>query len=171
MSKKFNKAGMLLLAPLVLALGAAFDGRGNGAPSGTEAPRMVRYADGFVLHGDTSIPDAKLINQYKDKMPGTITLNKLAQKLPPVPYNHKQHVDLKTAHCGNCHHKDVKDIKPCSDCHTETPSDPKAPPYLKAYHGQCVECHKALKAQKGLGDGDKPPDKKCYDCHVKKQGE
>jgi len=78
---------------------------------------------------------------------------------------------LKTAHCGNCHHKDVKDIKPCSECHTLTPSDPKSPPYLKAYHGLCVECHKAVKAKKGLGDGDKPPDKKCYDCHIKNNGE
>jgi predicted Zn-ribbon and HTH transcriptional regulator len=153
--------GLLSLAPLVLALAVLAD----------TAPGTVGSGDGFILHGDTSIPDAKLIEQYKDKIPDTILLDHLRKKLQGVTYNHKKHVEMKMARCGNCHHKDIKDIKPCWQCHTAKPEDPKSPEYMKAYHGLCVECHKAFKAQKGLGDGDKPPDKKCHDCHPKTEGE
>ncbi|HUT53379.1 MAG TPA: cytochrome c3 family protein [bacterium] len=170
MTRNFNKAYLIFFAPLVLALGGMLINPGNGVSARMDSPQMVRYQDGFVLHGDTSVPDENLIKQYQDKIPETLMLNKLAKKLPPVPYNHKQHVDLKTAHCGNCHHEDVKNIKPCWECHNEKPADPKSPEYLKAYHGLCVECHKAVKSKKGLGDGDKPPDKKCYDCHLKPEG-
>lgn len=163
---------LLLMGPALLVLsgaGAYSRGSGMAAPAAGDA---IGLADGgFALHGDTSVPDQELLKLYGDKVPVEVMMDDLIKKIPGTPFPHKKHVDRGLAHCGNCHHKNPRDIKPCHECHNDKPEDPKAPNYLKAHHDLCIECHKAVKAAEGLSDADPPPDKKCYDCHVKKEGD
>lgn len=150
----------LLVIPVVMALSAA-DQPPPGSPPA-----------GGLLHGDTSVPDDVLIKQYGDKIPAEIMMNDLTKKMPPVKFPHQLHVDKKTARCGNCHHKEVKNIQHCSKCHTEKPDDPKASKYDKAHHDLCVACHKTKQkpgptpapgeTQKMVG-----PPIKCNNCHKK----
>jgi hypothetical protein len=148
---------LLIMAPLIIALGSS----GSGAEKGG-------YKEG-IIHGDTSAPDDELLKQYGDKVPDRPIINEFTKKLGGSFFPHKEHVDAKRARCGNCHHKNPREIKFCWECHHEKePEDPKAPKYLKAYHDLCLGCHKAIKKEKALGPVDPPPTKKCYDCHFKK---
>ncbi len=152
---------ILLLLIVGPALAAAVSGRGQAASS---SPAAIGLASGIV-HGDTSVPDEKLIEQYGDKMPDVVFLKRLCKKMEPVEFHHKAHVERKVARCGNCHHKNPTDIKPCGECHVEAPEDPKAPKYQKAHHDLCHPCHKEHKT----GDGGPPI--KCVECHKKGNGE
>jgi hypothetical protein len=75
-------------------------------------------------------------------------------------HNEKAGVD---ADCGVCHHgrdaqgkKNVEDISagtPCAECHAVNATS--GTPLMRAYHQQCINCHK----EKKLG----PPH--CGGCH------
>lgn len=114
-----------------------------------------------VLHGDTSTSEEELKELYGDKMPEDIMLMALSDKLPPVLFPHKKHVDMEKAHCGNCHHKNPNDVKGCYTCHPHEPEKEEVPAYKEAHHGLCHPCHKAN------NKGGKVPPVKCLDCHKK----
>ena len=87
-------------------------------------------------------------------------------KLTPA-FPHHKHMELKETKgkCEVCHHttKPGKQPAKCASCHKDKKAkDEKtgAIGWYKAYHDQCLNCHKKQK--------DKPALKKCKTCHPKK---
>lgn len=98
----------------------------------------------------------------------------------PVPFNHTTHAEDYGIACADCHHdyQDGKNIWkegdpacPCSSCHTNleikgekklSEEDQKLNLKL-AYHGNCVECHKAKKKE----DAATTAPVTCTSCHPK----
>ena len=92
---------------------------------------------------------------------GVITLSppkSVDAKRSPVEFNHSHHFGIK---CNDCHHKWKKDtpIEGCttSGCHelTESPlkiggskfeGKPEILYYKKAFHQNCIRCHRDIKA-------------------------
>lgn len=170
--KKMERALLILLSTIpVLVLCYRVNPGSTTSLGEAQTPRSD-YGDSVqapflaAIHGDTSIPDDVLLKKYGNKVPIEIMLAALAKKMPPVLYRHKLHLDKKVARCGNCHHVNPNDIKPCATCHTAAPPDPKIPKYDKAYHDLCVGCHKTRQTTNGQGQTSGPPIK-CNDCHKK----
>ena len=134
------------------------------APAGFTAS-LAQGDTSWILHGDTSIPEEELIKLYGDKIPEEVFLKSYCKKMAPVLFHHKEHVDRKMVHCSNCHHKEPKEIKPCSQCHVPAPEDKEVPKYNKAHHELCRACHKAHR------EGGQGPPVKCLDCHKKENTE
>jgi len=94
--------------------------------------------------------------------------NKYTKKLKePVTLAHKKHAEDRKIACTECHHmwKQEAGTQPqkCATCHTEQGEEKKLGT-KRAYHKQCMDCHKKLKtAGKPTG-----PTTKCNDCHPKK---
>jgi hypothetical protein len=105
----------------------------------------------FVLAGLTAA--------VVDDVPETITLK--GKKKAAVEFPHKAHIDAGYT-CKSCHHTLENDTdtpeKGCSACHTAD-SDVNA---MKAFHGNCVDCHKTEKKE---NKAEVPT--KCKECHVK----
>ena len=79
----------------------------------------------------------------------------LKSKKGAVTFKHDVH---KAESCKKCHHK-AKDGKigvACGECH-KAKAENDVPKAKKAFHGQCITCHKKVK---------KGPTK-CKECHVK----
>jgi hypothetical protein len=87
-----------------------------------------------------------------------------SRQRPPAVFVHDKHNEkAQIAECVVCHHggKGGKIDKsastegtPCSECHQVAPKD-KTTGLMKAYHKQCIECHRA----KGKGPVA------CGQCH------
>jgi hypothetical protein len=118
------------------------------------------------------------------KMPGTLILGSIADRYPPVKFDHGKHVGMASgcaechhqhdggtaASCGGCHKVDpaafrknvnLAKIRPCGECHpTSWKADRPGLPTLKAaYHRACIRCHK------DVGSVGKDP-KGCAElCH------
>ncbi len=93
--------------------------------------------------------------------PTQITIDKVADKKPGVPFDHAEHAD--SIDCLKCHHKDASKEsidKDCFECHGKDPAanDPTSTKStVNPFHILCKGCHK---------DEGKGPTK-CSDCHVK----
>ena len=85
----------------------------------------------------------------------------------PVTFTHKKHTEDYKIGCTECHHtwkkEEGKNPKKCAECHTEKAEGEKLGT-KRAYHKQCMDCHKALKKE------SKPtgPTTKCTECHPSK---
>lgn len=75
---------------------------------------------------------------------------KFPVKMGTVTFNHAAHQAL--GDCASCHH--TGDNVSCKSCHGV---DPKAPKAKKAFHAQCIGCHKEMKQGPA----------KCKECHIK----
>lgn|GEM_PF-4783761 len=163
---KKRTVALVILLPLLLVI--AWESKGEKEAftiSGLEAVKVDDSGDNGLLHGDTSVSDEELKKLYGDKMPEEIMLMALSRKLPPVLFPHEKHVEMGLAHCGNCHHKDPKDVKGCYTCHLHEPEEEKTPNYQNAHHGLCHPCHKAR------NKGEEVPPVKCLNCHKKENKE
>jgi len=117
----------------------------------------------FTLsYAANKVPDKDLVIHTTDVFKTT--------KQSPVTFSHAKHKDAK---CISCHHeyKDGKnvwqegqEVKKCGVCHKLEAQD-KVVKLEKAYHDNCVGCHKKLKAEKKKGGPTA-----CTKCHPKKEG-
>ena len=124
---------------------------------------MLFLSAGVLIAADVPIP-VDITLEGKDYA---------ADKKGPVKFTHQKHEkDFKIA-CTECHHvyKDGKNVwkqgdkvEKCSACHDPNEKKGKAMKLQNAYHKNCKDCHKALKAE----DKKTGPFKKCNDCHAKK---
>lgn len=106
------------------------------------------------------------------------------EKYGPVKFDHKKHATEYKIACTECHHvyKDGKNVwkegdkvQKCSACHNvyllgkdlsqATPEEKKLSLY-KAYHNNCLGCHKKANKEKGKEEAKAPT--KCTACHAKK---
>ncbi len=82
----------------------------------------------------------------------------------PVTLPHKAHASTIT--CTECHHTwkkaERKTPQKCAECHKAADKGEKG--LKRAYHKQCMGCHKDLKTQ-GKKTG---PTTKCSGCHPSK---
>ena len=87
------------------------------------------------------------------------------KKKTNVVFPHAKHKALK---CQKCHHtwKEGEKIKKCDACHKlkKNEKNKKQVGLKKAFHDQCVKCHKALKKDK-----KKTGPTSCTKCHPKKK--
>ena len=88
--------------------------------------------------------------------------------------DHSQKYNFKYS-CHTCHHvfqdgkniwTDQDPVQGCAECHRYDTEEGQARPLLKAYHGNCRECHLALIYQ-DMARG--VPYSKCEGCHQEKQ--
>ena len=149
-----NKSALVLYLLLALVLFTVYSADVEGSGQGSAK-------DGILLHGDTSVPDQELLKEYGEKVPDDVYLMALCEKMAPVHFLHDKHVKSGLARCGNCHHKDPKDIKTCSECHPYKPKDKENVKYQDAHHKLCHTCHKAMKK------GKQGPPTKCVKCHLR----
>ncbi len=94
--------------------------------------------------------------------PDEARLDKVKDKLPPVLFPHKKHVEEIKAECAACHHDNPKEPVSCFSCHKKG-KECEAPPAKDAFHNLCISCHKENK------DKNKNPPTKCLDCHKKQK--
>jgi hypothetical protein len=105
-------------------------------------------------------------------------------KYEPVKFSHKKHSAEYKIPCKECHHvyKDGKNVweegqpvQKCSSCHNvyklgkdlQGASDAeKKLSLFKAYHDNCVGCHKKENKEKGKEEAKAPV--KCTECHALK---
>ena len=92
----------------------------------------------------------------QDKGPASLTIDYDGKKKKVANFTHAEH--QKHMKCNECHHKAAEGATPkaCHSCHHKKKGD--APAIKKAYHDNCIGCHK--KEKKGP--------KKCNDCHKRK---
>lgn len=85
---------------------------------------------------------------------------KLKCKKGDATFNHSTHQSVS---CDKCHHKaqDGKTHVGCKGCHNAK-SKVKS---KKAFHGQCVSCHKKTVKKDASKKGKIPV--KCKECHIK----
>ncbi|UCD84310.1 MAG: cytochrome c3 family protein [Deltaproteobacteria bacterium] len=88
-------------------------------------------------------------------------------KAGDVTLSHKKHTEEYKIKCTDCHHKTKEEETPkaCSSCHDPKEKKDEAMILKDAFHGQCKGCHTKVNKEQGK----KAPDKKCKECHVKKQ--
>jgi hypothetical protein len=136
-----------------------------------------KFYAGFIM-GGLLIGYASCI--YAMEVPNIIELDTLSNIYTAVTFDHTMHVDM--ASCATCHHhttgmqtEDLRCLRcheasgqadelACSGCHANTVNVSQAanlfhsdPTGLKrAYHLQCLGCHKEMEAASG-----------CEDCHTK----
>jgi hypothetical protein len=114
----------------------------------------VAFLAGGILSLALAQPDSVVIN---DKFP-----KKLKN---PVTLSHKLHIDKGVA-CTDCHHtwkkEESKTPQKCVECHKADDTGEKG--LKRAYHSQCMDCHKNL-AKQGKPTG---PTTKCSGCHPNK---
>ena len=112
----------------------------------------------------TKVPDKPITIDSKDVF--------TTRKQVPVVFDHAKHKEFK---CTQCHHefkdgqnvwKEGQEVKKCSDCHKLEAQNEKMLKLEKAYHDQCVNCHKNLKKEKKTSWPTA-----CTKCHPKKEGE
>ena len=91
------------------------------------------------------------------------------KKKTPVVFSHIKHKAFK---CDQCHHeykdgknvwKEGQEVKKGGACH-KLKKDGKVSKLEKAFHNQCVKCHKKLKKEK-----KKTGPTSCTKCHPKKK--
>jgi len=95
-----------------------------------------------------------------DKGADSITISTIQKMQPPVVFPHKNHQDMLSGKCVECHHttKEGEQTVSCASCHNKE----GAKVVLKdAYHKKCKDCH-----QKEATAGKKAPTK-CNECHKK----
>ncbi len=87
---------------------------------------------------------------------------------PPAVFKHDQHNEkAKIEDCETCHHgkdaqgrldpTDMSAGTPCAECHAVKNAD--GTPLMRAYHQQCISCHK----ERNLGPTN------CAGCHKKEK--
>ncbi|MEW6140014.1 MAG: cytochrome c3 family protein [Thermodesulfobacteriota bacterium] len=112
-----------------------------------------------LVYAANKAPDKEIVIDSKDVFK--------TKKKGPVNFSHPKHKELK---CTQCHHeyKDGKnvwqegqEVKKCGSCHTLEGAD-KQVKLEKAFHDQCVKCHKDLKKEK-----KKTGPTSCSKCHPK----
>jgi len=118
------------------------------------------------------------------KMPGILVLGAIAERYPPVKFDHGKHVGMAGA-CAECHHQhdggtaascagchkvdpdafrknvNLAKIRPCAECHPPSwkAERPGMPTLKAAYHRACIRCHR------DVGSVGKDP-KGCAEmCH------
>jgi hypothetical protein len=108
-----------------------------------------------LVFGSTTLYSAVMADA-----PDTLKIDKFAKKKKAVSLPHKQHVDAGIA-CKTCHHDEKPGVavKKCVECHT-MPATGDAPDAKKAFHDNCIDCHK----KEGKA-GKKTGPTKCDDCH------
>jgi len=116
-----------------------------------------------LAYAATKMPDQDLVINSADVFK--------EKKKAPVTFSHTKHKALK---CVDCHHeyKDGKnawqegqEVKKCGACHKMEAQD-KIVKLEKAFHDQCMNCHKKFKAEK-KNTGPTA----CAKCHPPKPGE
>ncbi|MBI5251608.1 MAG: cytochrome c3 family protein [Desulfomonile tiedjei] len=116
-----------------------------------------------LAHAATKMPEQDLVINTTDVFK--------EKKKAPVNFSHPKHKALK---CIDCHHeyKDGKnvwqegqEVKKCGACHKFEAQD-KIVKLEKAYHDQCINCHKKFKAEKKTTGPTA-----CAKCHPPKPGE
>lgn len=84
------------------------------------------------------------------------------KKKGDVELTHKKHADA-IGNCTECHHNlpdgTENATKTCTTCHT----DEHKVKAMKAFHTNCLGCHKKLKKE-----GNEAAPTKCNGCHAKK---
>lgn len=90
--------------------------------------------------------------------PDTATLDKIRDKMEPVVFGHKKHIEEIKVECAACHHENPKEPASCYACHKDK-KDGDAVAAKKAFHNLCIDCHKE-------DENKKAPDK-CMECHKK----
>jgi hypothetical protein len=117
-----------------------------------------------LAYAATKMPDKPITIDSKEVF--------TTKKQSPVVFDHAKHKEFK---CDQCHHehkdgknvwKEGQEVKKCSACHKLEPQGEKMVKLEKAYHDQCVACHKKLKEEKKK-TGPTP----CAKCHPKKEGD
>ena len=90
------------------------------------------------------------------KAPASVELGKLAKKYVPVEFDHEMHTET-TDYCTDCHHANTTydRIVKCDTCHKPGKAEEGKTNLKKAYHDQCINCHK---------EQDEGP-QDCGDCH------
>ncbi len=109
------------------------------------------------------------------------------EKYGPVKFEHNKHATEYKIQCTECHHvyKDGKNVwkegdkvQKCSACHnvyllgkdlSQASAEEKKLSLYKAYHDNCLGCHKKIKKEKGKEETKAPT--KCTACHAKKEGD
>lgn len=93
--------------------------------------------------------------------PESVTIRPIGPHFGPVTFAHKTHNDYVDNGCASCHHKGLENFDfSCSGCHRpdEIVTEAGKPAALKrAYHIQCVGCHKSLQVGPVA----------CTGCHAK----
>jgi len=124
---------------------------------------MKKYEKaGYVLIIAAVIFSAALI--FAKDAPEEVLLNKVEEKVPPVLFKHKNHVDETKIECAACHHKKPEEPASCYSCHKKD-KEGDAVKAKDAFHKLCVVCHKEKKA------ADVNPPVKCKECHIKEAPE
>lgn len=95
--------------------------------------------------------------------------NKYPKRLKnPVTLDHKKHAVANEIACTECHHTwkkpEMKTPQKCAECHKAEDKGEKG--LKRAYHKQCMGCHKELKKQGKTAFG---PTTKCSGCHPRKK--
>ncbi|MBU1196304.1 MAG: cytochrome c family protein [Proteobacteria bacterium] len=124
------------------------------------------------LQAGTTVSDSITMdyNKYKKR-------TKTPPKTAYVVFTHKKHAEDYKISCGDCHHdKDGKplalktgdNVQKCVECHTKLEKAKQKKGEKEdilvlenAMHGNCVDCHKALKKE-----GNKNAPTACGQCHV-----
>jgi hypothetical protein len=95
-----------------------------------------------------------------------------ADRMGPVPFSHKKHVEEYQVKCDACHHqysdgenvwKLGDPVKKCVECHNPLKEEVEGLDLKKAFHDNCRNCHKEAVAKGNTN----APDRKCMACHVK----
>ena len=107
------------------------------------------------------------------------------EKYGPVKFDHKKHGTEYKIACTECHHvyKDGKNVwkegdkvQKCSECHnvyllgkelSQATEEQKKLSLYKAYHDNCLGCHKEKNKGKEKEEAKAPT--KCTACHAKKE--
>ncbi len=124
------------------------DCRGCHAKAHDKEPTFAELAGELVKEGPVEdkpefVRDPKL---EENKGPEHIVIDHAKQAKSGTPFPHHLHQEL-GEDCYTCHHKGLQDPT-CRSCHGD-PASAK-----KAYHANCITCHK----ENGIPAG-------CADCH------
>ena len=109
----------------------------------------------FFVGAVATVMAQETVKENVDRVPESVVVNNIQNAKPPVSFTHKKHIPLITGKCGSCH------IDPAGGSELK-PDFLKKPANLmeglkNAFHGQCLECHKAT-------NNEKAPTS-CNDCH------
>ena len=121
----------------------------TGAGDGIQSP-LAPQSESLTSNRHLSVPVGNIVLKPPEDMGG---------KRSPVDFPHSRHFNYT---CQTCHHKWIGDaeLQTCSSqaCHDQV-TRPKRPSrkipdpdydiayFKKAYHQQCITCHKAIKLQ------------------------
>jgi len=89
----------------------------------------------------------------------------------PVEFSHLNHIEDYGLSCEECHHdymdsknvwKEGDWVNKCTECHDACKSDGNVKKLKVAFHKNCIDCHRKIKAEWGSTDA---PFRDCRGCH------